>query len=194
MPTRDHVSAVPDSCGLSSVCPAHAGMVKDIERLENRMATAEHNYSDTASMFNKILLSSREIANQIVALDGQMKDSIQAMWNRLAEQKRDIQSGCDIRHHQVDRRIDKLEEGDERIERRVEDMSEVSKIHMIQDLQSQVEEYRKQRHSERVAKRDWRKYWVSALVGIIMCLLGAGATYWVNVATHRATQAIGGAK
>jgi hypothetical protein len=158
------------------------------------MATVEHYQSDTASMFNKILLSSREIANQIVALDGQMKDSIQAMWNRLAEQRRDLQANCDIRHHHVDRRIDKLEEGDERIERKVEDMSEISKIHMIQDLKSQVDEYKKQLHVVRVTKTSWRKYWISIIVGIIMCILGATTTYWVNVATHRATQAIGGAK
>jgi hypothetical protein len=87
-----------------------------------------------------------------------------------------------------------LEEGDERIERKVEDMSEISKIHMIQDLKSQVDEYKKQLHVVRVTKTSWRKYWISIIVGIIMCILGATTTYWVNVATHRATQAIGGAK
>jgi len=196
--TRDRISSISDPNGSNSgqgpVCPEHVRVAKDIERLENRMATVEHYQSDTASMFNKILLSSREIANQIVALDGQMKDSIQAMWNRLAEQRRDLQANCDIRHHHVDRRIDKLEEGDERIERKVEDMSEISKIHMIQDLKSQVDEYKKQLHVVRVTKTSWRKYWISIIVGIIMCILGATTTYWVNVATHRATQAIGGAK
>jgi hypothetical protein len=107
---------------------------------------------------------------------------------KFTEQSKAFSDICALRHKDVDRRIDKLEEHGDVTDDRIADMGENTKITYIKKLQEELHDSRVTQIESKKLKHEWQKWVAGALFGIVMAALSAFITYKLNVATFKATQ------
>lgn len=152
-----------------------------IVTLKRNVQFVMHEQRDSAEMFGKIMQTVTNVANSTAALDATVKTHLGHIDRRFDELRNDMLRQCVVRHNGLDGRIDKLESHDRQIERDVRTMSDDSKVHMIADLQAQLEEKKKKQaelaKEARENKTYWKRYRVTVAVGVLMAVLGAGLGY-----------------
>ena len=157
------------------------------EELKNDIHEIRQGNGDVAEMFGQIMSATTHTANQVVALNSTLSSHTQQVDSRFTELRLEQDKMCALKHGAIEQRLGTVEQGRTEIARKIEDMSENSKVFYIRDLESKLKETRTSQMVLKSQKFEWNKFWVSAGIGIIMLLLGSAATYVVTVSSHRAT-------
>lgn len=141
---------------------------------------------DISEMFGKIMAASTHTADQVVELSTTLRTHTQQVDRRFTEAREEQGRVCALKHGPIEQRFINIESGREKIEKKVEDMGENTKITYIRDLEKQLTDSRERQTLTQTHKFEWKKLWFTAVVGLVMLVAGGLSTYFVTIASQKA--------
>ncbi|MFA4971399.1 MAG: hypothetical protein WC683_02215 [bacterium] len=168
----------------SVILAAHG---RELKEIKEGLQGVRDSGGEITEMFGKIMAATTHAADGVIALNSTLTSHTQQVDRRFTEMKLDQDRVCSLKHGGIEQRLGAVEQGKTDITKKLEDMSENSKVFYIRDLESKLGAAHASQMVLKTQKFEWSKARFTAVVGLAMLIVGSVATYAVNVAVARTT-------